>query len=166
MVMKITAKLKTRVLEHYKKARLAEERSDLKKALLEINKSLELFPSVKKNFKLLITKSDILKKLRRYKEAERIVRQAITVKPNHWAGWLLYGAINFKLKSYERAAYCYKKVVARKPDFNFYTILANAELTFDVKAALTDAKKALKLNPKWEEAIKIRDKAKKMLAAK
>lgn len=151
------------VLRCYRAACEARDQNKFKKAIKLIDEAFSLFPTKTTNFKLLITKGDILESLKKYKEAEKVARKAIRVKPNHWAGWLLLGSINTNLKYYEKAAYCYKKVISKKPNFNFYTILANCELTFDPQAALRDAQAALKINPKWDEAIKVRDKAKQLL---
>lgn len=162
-MVKLSEKKGRSVNEFYLAACKARDREDFKEALKSINAALACFPKGRTNFKLLITKGGILENLKNYSQAKRIARRAIETKPNHWAGWLLLGSIDYALQKYDKAAYCFKKAIRTKPDFNLYTLLANSELAFDPKAALRDAKNALKLNPKWEEAIRIRDKAKALL---
>lgn len=155
---------KEKALRHYQNALSAERSGNLEQALTEISKAFQSMPQPVSNVKLLVSKSDILRQLQRYDEALVLAREAAELKPEAFEVWLLLAMIFFDTGKYEEAAAHYKKTIFLKEDFSFYTSLANAEIVFDPKAALEHAERALELNPAWDEALRIRQKAKALLS--
>ena len=108
-------------------------------------------------------KVDTLRCLDKIEEAIELGRKGIGKWPEEFEGWLVLGMAYYDAKKYHDSADCFKRASKIKSDFNVLTMLANAELTFSPADALQHANEALKLEPNWKEASKIRDKAKKLM---
>ena len=74
---------------------------------------------------------------------------------NSFRGWISLGLIFSDDDQFMKAAFCYKKAVEIEEDYATYTVLAAVEETFDPESAIKHAKKALELNPEFDEAEKI-----------
>lgn len=126
-------------------------------ALNLLERALELKP---KDPLVLVYRGRVLHALARYGEAEKSFRDALNIDGNLCYAWNELGLLFEDRGFFEKAADCLTRSVQLRPDFNSYTVLAKVELMFDVDAALSDAEKALELNPGWDEAIQVRDAAK------
>lgn len=69
-----------------------------------------------------------------------------------WLAWVELGRVQYDRGWYEVAAICFRTALEYVSDKGLFTILANVQLTFDPPAALESAKKALAMDPDWEEA--------------
>jgi len=113
-----------------------------------------------------VLKGHFLRESLRCTESEAAIRRALVLDSGFDPAWSELGRLYRDAGEYLEAADCFRRSVSIRPDFNVYTLLANAELTFDPQAALASATAALSLNPDWDEAIRIRDSAKRAIAAK
>lgn len=112
-----------------------------------------------------VTKGQFLRESKSFEAAESALKKAIEIDPAAYCAWTELGILFRDMDLYEQSAECLRESVSLHPDFNTYTILANVELTFDPEAALSDATLALELNPDWDEAIHVRDEAKKLVSS-
>lgn len=129
-------------------------------ALKLIQKAIDLFPNATVFWTF---KSEYFFEMKNYEDALKCVDKAIELKDRNFHAWSLKGAIYEGLKDYELSAEAFQKSLEIKQDFNIYTLLANVQMNFDLKSAICNASKALKLNPEWDEAKNILNQAKKMM---
>lgn len=108
-------------------------------------------------------KGDFLREMKQFAESEFAIRKALEIKPSADYAWAELGLLFKERELYEEAATFYERSVKLRPDHCVYTLLANVQLAFDPHAALANAERALKLEPGWEEAIAIREAAKRQL---
>jgi tetratricopeptide (TPR) repeat protein len=137
----------------------AADKEDLPRALEEINRALELRP---KQTRYWATKGSFLREMARMDEAEQALRTAIELDERNFMAWTELAQVYETQGLFEKAAFCLGQSVGIKPDFHTYTMLANVQLAFDAGAALRSAGKALEMNPDWNEAEKIKQKAKRI----
>lgn len=121
-----------------------------KQALREIDKAIKLADGREAGH--WAAKSRILYRLGEHQEAEAAARNAIRIDEQSYHAWVTLGMLYFHSHRFEKAAFCYKKVVEIEEDYSFYTLLAAAERQFDPESAIEHAKRALELNPDWDEA--------------
>ena len=156
------SKIKAR--KHFRLAcDIADDLEDFEKAIEELDKAIQLSPSATVCW---TTKGHFYSELGKFKEAKKSFRTATKLAPERSLTWAGLGMAQMNLKEYKSAAQNFRKAVNLQPDFNLYTMLANVELTFDPKLALADAKKALKLEPNWDEALKVHKAAEQVIAKK
>lgn len=135
---------------HYKAAidELIDE--NLTQALSEIEQAIEL--SEHQDAGQWAVKSRILVKLRQHRDAETAARRSIEIDASSHDAWMTLGLSSFDRKEFEKAADCFKRAIEIKANYSRYTMLAAAERQFDPQKAKEHAKKALQLNPDWDEA--------------
>ena len=148
--------------KYWKQALMAEEQQNLPEAIRLIEKAIEICPSDTVYWS---AKGQFLRNAERYEEAKLATHRAIELNPKNYHAWTSRGIINVHLGSYEEAANCFKRSVELKEDFGTYTMLAAAEIEFDVESAIKHAKNALELNPDWDEAREILRSAESKLHA-
>lgn len=134
--------------------------ADLIKAMELIEKAIDIVPNAAI---LWTTKAKYQYDLKNYEAALESVEKAIELKPQSYFAWLHKGLIKRNMEQYEEAAQAYIESLKIKPDFNVYTLLSDVQMEFDVEAALQSAKKALELNPNWDEAKELLKEAEDML---
>jgi tetratricopeptide (TPR) repeat protein len=88
--------------------------------------------------------------------AEESIRKAISINPKSNLAWTELGLLLESDGLYRKAAFCFCKSVEICPDYNVYTLLAGAQLGFDLEAAKRNAENALGLKPGWPEAAGVR----------
>lgn len=148
--------------EYWRQALEAEEQENLPEAISWIEKAIELCPSDTVYWS---AKGQFLRSAGRYKESKVSTRRAIELNPKNHHAWSSLALAHIHLGSFEEAAACFKRSVELKEDFGIYTMLAAAEIEFDVESAIKHAKKALELNPDWDEAREILRSAESKLHA-
>ena len=161
--MELTEDIKKKRLAHYKKACKLQDAKRFEDALNEVDKALDLGQPPKGKPGLFLLKAGIYYDLKKYKEAKKCALKAKELKPNDFEVFLHLGLIHYHMEEYKEASKYFRKALKIHPRFTTYTLLANAELTFNPKKSLKSAEAALALNPKWDEAINIRDKALKLI---
>lgn len=80
---------------------------------------------------------------------------AIELEPDNFHAWLILGIIERRRENFEKSAYYFGKASDLKEDYNIYTLLASVQYKYDPRLAVISAKKALQLNPDWEEASRL-----------
>ena len=140
----------------------AEEQENLPEAISLIEKAIELCPS---NTAYWSAKGQFLRNAGRYQESKLSTQRAIELNPKNYHAWSSLGWLHIYHRNFEEAATCLQRSVELKEDFGTYTMLAAAEIEFDVETAIKHAKKALELNPDWDEAKKILRSAESKLRA-
>lgn len=141
-------------------ARKCTEDGNLEGALSIMEKAIVADPS---NPVLIIYKGQLLLDLSREEDAEKEFKRALKLDPKNPYAWGHLGLLMQSREEFERAAFCFQRVVEEIPDHNTLTILANVQLAFDPESALLNAEKALQCNPEWEEAKEVLRTAKKHL---
>ena len=139
----------------------AEEQENLPEAIRLIEKAIELFPLDTVYWS---GKGQFLRNAGRHKESKLSTRRAIELNPKNYHAWATLGLIHIYHRNFEEAANCLQRSAELKERFGTYTMLAAAEIEFDVESAIKHAKKALELNPDWDEARDILRSAEKKLA--
>lgn len=133
---------------------------DLEEALRLIESAITLNP---KNLIDLILKASLLRELRRFDEAQQFLQSLIlSVEPNHFI-WVELARVHYDQGDFRQAASHFLVSLDFKVDKKVLTMLANAQLVFDPVEAERNSKKALDIDPNWEEARVINCRAKKML---
>ncbi len=130
--------------KYWKQALMAEEQQKLPEAIRLIEKVIEICPSDTVYWS---AKGQFLRNAERYEEAKLATQQAIELNPKNYHAWSSLGWLHIYHRNFEEAAKCLKRSVELKEDFGTYTMLAAAEIEFDVESAIKHAKKALELNP-------------------
>ena len=133
-----------------------------KKALREIDKAIE-FAHESRSANCWAVKSRILHELEDHRAAEDAAWNSLRLDEMCFRAWMSLGLISSDEHQFMKAAFCYKKAVEIEEDFGTYTMLAAVEEMFDPESAIKHAKKALELNPDWDEAEKILEGAKESL---
>ena len=142
------------------KASVLSSRGNHADALCLLEQSLEIDP---KDPLLLVYRGRVLHALARCAEAERSFRDALEIDRSISFAWNELGLLLRDCSRFEEAAECLRESAKLRPDFNTYTVLAGVEMSFDLRAALVDAEKALELNPNWDEAIQVRNAARVLI---
>ncbi len=88
--------------------------------------------------------------------AEESIRKAISINPESSRAWTELGLLLECDGLHRKAAFCFDKSVEIRPDYNVYTLLAGAQLGFNLEAAKRNAENALELEPGWPEAVGVR----------
>ncbi len=127
-----------------------------KDALCLLDQAIEIEPE---DHIILVYRGRVLASLERYDEAEHSFRRSLEIRDDLVYAWNELGFLLKDRERYEEAAECLRTSVSLEADYNTYTMLASVEMMFDKVAALSNAQKALKINPDWDEAIEIRDEA-------
>ncbi len=136
------------------------EQGDYARAVRLVDRALKLRPTWSKPW---VVKGHFLREAKRFDESEAVLRKALGIKcADHYA-WTELGLLFRDRELFQKAAFCFRRSLEIRPDFNVYTLLANVELTFDPASAVANAEKALKLKPGWHEAIRIRDSGKRLM---
>ena len=138
----------------------AAQSGNFAKAVEQMNKALQLRPGFAPYW---VTQGNFLRKWSKFQRSEDAIRKAIEINPAASYAWTELGLLFKDCELFEKAANCLRKSVQLRPESSAYTVLANVELTFDADAALSDAEKALELNPGWDEALQVRDAAKQII---
>jgi len=134
--------------------------NNFKEALELIEKAINITPEVSLYW---CTKAQYQFDLGRFSYALVSVEKAIELKPRNFIAWGIKGLIKRNMGECRQAAEAFIESLKIKPDFNVYSLLSAVQLEFDSKAALQSAKKALELNPEWEEAQNLFKKAEKQI---
>jgi len=142
------------------RSRVAADSGDYVTALLLIDRAIKEDPY---HIRYPVTKGSFLRVLRRFDESEELLRQSISTFSVNYVAWTELGLLQRDTNGFEAAAFCYEQSIRQREDFNVYTLLANVQLAFDPRCALLNAEHAIKLNPDWDEAIAIRDRARSLI---
>ena len=134
---------------YWHQALKAGEQEKLSEAIILIEKAIELCPSYTVYWS---AKSQFLYDSGKFEDAQLAANKSIEFNAKNHHAWAILGLTNIHLGSFEEVAACFKRSVGLKEDFGTYTMLAAAEIEFDVESAIKHAKKALELNPGWDEA--------------
>lgn len=110
------------------------------------------------------TKSRMLYSIGRLDEAVEAAKSAVRIDPKVPFAWAVLGSIYMDREQFREAALALGKATEIDEDFGLYTLLAAAESQFDPEAAVKHAKRALALNPDWQEAEAILRSAEMKLA--
>lgn len=148
--------------QHRVRAWEAAETQNWELALQEVNAALELDPTEPLYW---VLKGRFLRESGALAEAESVLEEALDISSSNKHVWTELGELYMSKELFEKAAFCLAEAARIEPGFCIYTLLANAELTFDPSGALVHARKALELKPNWEEAERIAKKAQSMLSA-
>lgn len=140
-----------------------EDKNNLSGSLKLIDKALEISPDVSVYW---TAKGHFLYESRRYREARAATGRSVELYSKRRETWSLLGRIENRLNNYEKAAHCFRKAIEIDKNIADYTLLAASELQFDPARAITSARKALDLNPDWEEAQRALSAAKRLVDAK
>ena len=139
-----------KVDRHIDAALDAFDAGNTKQALREIDEAIELTHG--DDAAPWAVKSRVLYDLGEHDEAEAAARNSIRIDVTNYHAWISLGLIFFDRHQFEKAAFCYKKAIEEEEDYGTYTMLAEAERQFDPESAIKYAKRALELNPDWDEA--------------
>jgi len=146
--------------EHFKKAWDYDDAGDCDRALLEFDAAARLAPEIPV---YLAAKAQYLVNQKRYSEARETVSMAIKVGPRYAPAWFVLGLIELKNRRYRESANAFLKAAEYRPTHQTYTMLAGVQLELDPHEALQSAKKALELNPDWDEAQTVLEEAKRRI---
>ena len=130
----------------------AQKKGDYEKASELIEQAIQIYP---KASILWVTKALFLFEAKRFDAALEIVNKSVKVSPKNYFGWLLRAEIYMELGNVDEAVQSYKEYVKLQEHDWAYTILASLESESDPETAIAHAKRALELNPAWEEASNI-----------
>ncbi len=147
---------------YWQRALKAEEQKNLPEAIRLIEKAINLCPSHTVYWS---AKSQFLYDSSNFEGALLAANKSIDCNPKNHHAWTIFGLAHVHVRTLEEAAACFKRSTELKEDFATYTMLAAAEVEFDVESAIKHAKKALDLNPDWDEATKILRSAESKLRA-
>ena len=147
---------KDEVMQSHRRAWNMKKDGDLDGALQEIERVLQLRPE---NTLLWTNKGAFLRDMDRLDEAEQALVRALEQDKRNFFAWTELSQVYESKELFEKAAFCLEQSVEIKPNFTTYTMLANVQLAFNSESALRNANKALKLNPKWEEAERVKRRA-------
>lgn len=101
---------------------------------------------------LMANKGKCLRHLRQYDEAEKILRSAIDMDQENPHIWSCLGLVYARVNKFERAAECLRNSIKLEESAPALTLLAAAEYEFDVESSIRSAKRALEIDPDWDEA--------------
>ncbi len=147
---------KKRVRQALDGAWKASEQNNAKRANELIDDAILCLPT---NWYLWASKAQFLEDLGRFGESEAAARRSLSLNKNKPLVWNILGGHNVREGLFEEAIKCYEKSLVLKEDFGTLTMLAAVEIEVDVKSALKHAQRALELNPEWDEAATILDRA-------
>lgn len=148
------------VKQHIADAVEAEQSGDFGKAVYQMKNALRLCPRCVPYW---VSLGNLYRSMLKFQESEEAIRKAIEINPSASYAWSELGLLCRDKKLYEKAAEYLMKSVQLRPSFSTYTVLADVVLMFDADAALLHAEKALELSPGFDEAIAIRDAAKRTI---
>ena len=148
------------------RAKKARDEDNIPVGLDAIEKALKLAPKETLSW---ILKGQLLEMSGEIEKAEEVYLYAGKLNPQSSYAWVSLGVLYYEKNKYDDGIKCFKKhfLLKRKltqKDVGILTILAEMELESFPKESLEYAEMALELEPDWQEAIDIRDAAKKSLA--
>lgn len=139
----------------------AYQQGDVSRALVLIQQAINSNP---KHWYLLATKAAWLSDMPKYADqAELLFIESIRLNPCQPILLNLLGALYYKRQQYELAIQQFERSLELREDFGTLTMLAAASMQVDVGQGLKYASRALDLNPEWDEALAIRERALKIL---
>lgn len=150
-----------RIRELFRAAGQLEARGDLEGALAQVSRAVELEPESPVCW---AAKGQVLFRMGRLDAAEHACRKAIELDDRAYYAWTELGFVFEEQELFEDAAFCFGKSAKLQPTASLFTLMANVELTFDVRAALRHAQRAITLDPDWQEAWMVRDAALEAMA--
>lgn len=148
------------VKQHIAEAVEAEQSGDFGKAVDQMKNALHLCPRCVPYW---VSLGNLYRLMLKFQESEEAIRKGIEIDSSASYAWSELGLLYRDKRSYEKSAEYLMTSVQLRPDFSTYTVLAAVVLMFDADAALLHAEKALELSPDFDEAIEIRDAAKRII---
>ena len=139
------------------------DEGNTEEALRLIEKVVELAPNSSKYWS---AKGEFYYEIEDYSIAETAAKRSVELNRKNYFGWLILAHCAFDQHQFQKAAEYFKKYLEFKESYSVYTLLAAAELEFDPRSAYDHAKRALELNPDWDEAQAILVSAKAQMNAK
>ena len=152
----VDSKVKKQVRDLYHRALKEDDNQNHEEAMKLIDQAIALMPS---DTALWSARAQFRYDKKDYADAEVDAESAIERDEKNLHAWGLLGQIKAHTGHFEEAAACYKKSLQLSEDKGLYTLLAAVEYEFDLPSAIRHARKALKLDPSWDEAQKILDAA-------
>ena len=137
-----------------------EDKNNLPGALTLIDQALEISPDVSSYW---AAKGHFLCESGKYLEAKAAAERSVKLFAGRHEAWSLLGRIENRLQNYKKAAHCFRQALQVRESVADYTLLAASELQFDPASAIISARKALELDPDWEEAQLALSAAKRLL---
>lgn len=156
-----SAEDKIKAHEFYCAAWDAIDNEDFDEALHQIEKALSLRSTAVEYH---VSKAHILRYSKKIKDALHILEEVIRKTDRSTDALLLKGLIMSDMNRFEDAAHCYSQASEIQPGKEVYTLLASVELEINPTQALKSADKALLYDKNWEEAIEIKNEAKRRMA--
>lgn len=99
-------------------------------------------------------------------EALQFSKQGVRLAPEVSIAWENVGLVYYDQGYFERAVYCFDKSVEFGERVSTYTLLASSKFSLeDLEGTIEACKKALELDPEWDEAETLLKKARKELDA-
>ncbi|MCL4677912.1 MAG: tetratricopeptide repeat protein [Alphaproteobacteria bacterium] len=95
----------------------------------------------------------------RFEESERLFLESIRLNPKQAVVRKLLGYLYFQNGRFESAIKQFARSLELEEDFGTLTMMAAAEMNVNVESALEHATRAIELNPEWDQAHAIRDRA-------
>ncbi len=140
----------------------AEDRGELEEALRLFEECIQIKPN---NWYLWARKASALEDLGRIEDSKAAYKESLHIDDKKAVTWVLLGSLHYNQEHFEDAAFCCRQSNALEENSDTLTILAGAEIqTGKIENALKHANRALELNPGWDEAEAIRDRALRILA--
>ena len=135
----------------------ADDCGEHDKALTLFEECIQIKPN---NWYLWARKASALEDLGRIDDSKAAYKKSLHIDDKKAATWGLLGSLYYNQEHFEDAAFCCRHSNELEENSDTLTILAGAEIqTGDIESALKHAKRALELNPGWDEAEAIRDRA-------
>lgn len=146
--------------KYFEWSRASESQGNLEGALRHIEDAIRRRPGETVFWS---AKAQYLYDLEEYLSAVAAARTAVQLNSNNYHSWAIQGMALARLGEFRESAECYRRSIAIKEDVGVYTMLAAVEYEFDADMAVSTAKRALSIDPEWDEAKEVLKAAKKKL---
>lgn len=139
----------------YEASCTAAKRGDIAGALAKIERAIALYPRPV----YFTIKARFLRRGGRTDEALVEAQRSVDLDQENSHGWTMLGLLYEDREDYVTAGKCFSRSAEIEPNYSVYTLLASVQLKYDTQAAVLSARRALELNPDWEEAQNILEAA-------